>query len=102
MRTIGKIFSGRSGRAPRMQGIFRIEKAPRAREKLSLTNENGYSILVTLVMDGRYGGIAQLARAYGSYPYGRRFKSTFRYHVGNGRFFRPFPIYKNVARWSSG
>ena len=28
-----------------------------------------------------YGGVAQLARAYGSYPYGRWFKSTRRYHI---------------------
>ena len=28
-----------------------------------------------------YGGIAQLARASGSYPAGRRFKSYLRYHV---------------------
>ena len=34
----------------------------------------------------RYGGIAQLARAIGSYPIGRGFKSNFRY----------------TARWSSG
>ena len=27
-----------------------------------------------------FGGIAQLARAFGSYPKGRRFKSYFRYH----------------------
>ena len=27
----------------------------------------------------RFGGIAQLARAFGSYPKGRRFKSYFRY-----------------------
>ena len=27
----------------------------------------------------RYGGIAQLARAIGSYPIGRGFKSNFRY-----------------------
>ena len=27
-----------------------------------------------------YGGIAQLARAFGSYPTGRWFKSDFRYH----------------------
>ena len=29
-----------------------------------------------------YGGIAQLARAFGSYPKCRRFKSTYRYHNG--------------------
>ena len=33
------------------------------------------------------GGIAQLARATGSYPVGQRFKSTRRYHVG--RLWRP-------------
>ena len=27
------------------------------------------------------GGIAQLARAFGSYPTGRWFKSDFRYHI---------------------
>ncbi len=36
---------------------------------------------------GSYGGIAQLARATGSYPVGHRFKSGFRYHP---------------ARWSRG
>ena len=29
-----------------------------------------------------YGGIAQLARAIGSYPIGHGFKSSFRYHLG--------------------
>jgi hypothetical protein len=29
----------------------------------------------------RHGGIAQLARAFGSYPKGRRFKSYFRYQI---------------------
>ena len=36
--------------------------------------------------DNIFGGIAQLARATGSYPVGHRFKSDFRYQ----------------ARWSSG
>ena len=31
-------------------------------------------------MFSRHGGIAQLARALGSYPKGRGFKSNFRYH----------------------
>ena len=31
------------------------------------------------VADSRYGGIAQLARAFGSYPKCRRFKSHYRY-----------------------
>ena len=29
----------------------------------------------------KYGGIAQLARAFGSYPKCHRFKSSYRYHV---------------------
>ena len=33
---------------------------------------------------GKYGGIAQLARAFGSYPKCRRFKSYFRYHIRPG------------------
>ena len=31
-------------------------------------------------MRRKHGGIAQLARAIGSYPIGRGFKSNFRYH----------------------
>ena len=30
----------------------------------------------------QYGGVAQLARANGSYPLGRWFESTRRYHMG--------------------
>ena len=33
---------------------------------------------------GKHGGIAQLARAFGSYPKCRRFKSYFRYHIRPG------------------
>ena len=34
---------------------------------------------IILKLIENYGGIAQLARAFGSYPKGRRFKSYFRY-----------------------
>lgn len=44
------------------------------------------------VGDLPYGGIAQLARASGSYPAGRWFKSDFRYQIN--------PC--TMARWSSG
>ena len=30
----------------------------------------------------RYGGVAQLARAFGSYPKGRGFDPLRRYHIG--------------------
>ena len=46
-----------------------------------LTGRFSFDIIVKL-----YGGVAQLARAFGSYPTGRRFKSHRRYQ----------------ARWSSG
>ena len=32
------------------------------------------------------GGVAQLARAFGSYPTGHRFKSSRRYHAGRTDF----------------
>ena len=40
----------------------------------------GYGI-VTRACRGRHGGVAQLARACGSYPQCHRFKSSRRYHV---------------------
>ncbi len=52
-----------------------------------LTNGNLSNIIVVAAFSSTYGGIAQLARAFGSYPKCRRFKSYFRYHV---------------ARWSRG
>ena len=38
-------------------------------------------MLATLFRESHNGGIAQLARAIGSYPIGRGFKSNFRYHA---------------------
>ena len=34
----------------------------------------------------RCGGVAQLARAFGSYPDGQRFESTRRYHIQGTQF----------------
>ena len=51
--------------------------------KKVLTNRKTSAIIVERLVNG---GIAQLARAFGSYPTGRWFKSDFRYQ----------------ARWSSG
>ncbi len=44
-----------------------------------LTKEIKYIILLSLSKI-KYGGIAQLARAIGSYPAGHKFKSYCRYH----------------------
>ena len=46
--------------------------------KKVLTNSCFYFIISFVV---RNGGIAQLARAHGSYPWCQWFKSTYRYHV---------------------
>ncbi len=47
-----------------------------------MTNINCYVILAERSAGTEfYGGIAQLARASGSYPAGRWFKSDFRYHI---------------------
>ncbi len=61
---------------------------------------------------GFYGGIAQLARAFGSYPTGRRFKSYFRYHhhydAGRGGLgagvipAKRHGLVSDTARWSRG
>ena len=41
--------------------------------------------IVTRACRGRHGGVAQLARACGSYPQCHRFKSSRRYHTGEMR-----------------
>ena len=58
------------------------KKNKKNREKV-LTKPKTSAIIVERLVNG---GIAQLARAFGSYPTGRWFKSDFRYQ----------------ARWSSG
>ncbi len=47
--------------------------------KKVLTNMGVHSIIPLARL---HGGIAQLARAFGSYPKCRRFKSTYRYQFG--------------------
>ena len=41
-----------------------------------------------------YGGIAQLARAHGSYPWCHKFKSYYRYHVGTSFACSDFLLHK--------
>ena len=55
---------------------------------MDLTNFNFHDIISHVANGNRKnGGVAQLARAIGSYPIGHGFKSNLRYHM---------------ARWSSG
>ena len=44
-----------------------------------------------------YGGIAQLARAHGSYPWCREFKSPFRYSREAGRSLIFYPSQKTIS-----
>ena len=37
--------------------------------------------VTSVIIPLQFGGVAQLARAFGSYPTGRWFKSDFRYHT---------------------
>ena len=61
----------------RRQSADRGRKKGKKFEKKVLTNRMAYDII-----DERwsFGGIAQLARATGSYPVGHGFKSNSRYH----------------------
>ena len=54
-----------------------------------------YNITVAEMRHEKNGGVAQLARATGSYPVGHGFKSNLRYHFSR-------PIGRDMARWSSG
>ena len=57
--------------------------------------DNGAQIVYNnqVAMRNAYGGIAQLARALGSYPGCHRFKSSYRYHISHS---------EKSARWSRG
>ncbi len=51
--------------------------------KKCLTNVGICNIIIELIVETIiYGGIAQLARAFGSYPECRRFESHYRYQYG--------------------
>ena len=51
-----------------------------------MTEAAQYDIIAKRCQDSGkgHGGVAQLARATGSYPVGHRFKSGLRYHIGQG------------------
>ena len=60
-----------------------------------LTNQRMYTIITIAAFCGSYinGGIAQLARAFGSYPKCRRFKSYFRYQWPGGQAVKTPPFH---------
>ena len=64
-----------------------------------LTEAAQYDIIAKRCQDSgkSHGGVAQLARATGSYPVGHRFKSGLRYHIGQGSAV-PYPSGTTLVR----
>ena len=58
-----------------------------------MTNSSRYTIIILADFDSIHGGIAQLARAFGSYPTGRWFKSDFRYQRPGGQAVKTPPFH---------
>ena len=69
---------------------FSSEKALDKRKSI------GYNYVRSIKIWSLYGGIAQLARAFGSYPKCRWFKSDCRYHVLPHTAKHPGPVVKRL------
>ena len=68
-----------------------------------LTNRGCFDIIsLALQMWGKYGGIAQLARALGSYPGCHWFKSSCRYHFSKGDKKLCRPLRNLEQKWRVG
>ena len=83
----GREVSQRRGLAGGKEG--KLPPCSRALQKnfqKPLTEAAQYDIIAKRCQDSGkgHGGVAQLARATGSYPVGHRFKSGLRYHIGQG------------------
>ena len=51
------------------------------KQRVTGSSPVGPTYFSDLITKAEYGGIAQLARAHGSYPWCREFKSPFRYYI---------------------
>ena len=78
----------------------KIWKQKRSKKCVDIAQSKDYNVLAHRFLDG---GIAQLARAFGSYPGGRWFKSCCRYHVraNSLHLSNANPSYW-VSRWAKG
>ena len=81
----GKYAKGGGGRRQRGKTSPRSRTLQKNFQK-PLTEAAQYDIIAKRCQDSGkgHGGVAQLARATGSYPVGHRFKSGLRYHIGQG------------------
>ena len=81
----GKYAKGGGGRRQRGKTPPRSRALQKNFQK-PLTEAAQYDIIAKRCQDSgkSHGGVAQLARATGSYPVGHRFKSGLRYHIGQG------------------
>ncbi len=81
----GKYAKGGGGRRQRGKTSPRSRALQKNFQK-PLTEAAQYDIIAKRCQDSGkgHGGVAQLARATGSYPVGHRFKSGLRYHIGQG------------------
>ena len=104
----GKYAKGGVGRRQRGKTTPRSCALQKKFQK-PLTEAAQYDIIAKRCQDSGkgHGGVAQLARATGSYPVGHRFKSGLRYHIGQGSAV-PYPSGTALvrgfpqARWSRG
>ena len=69
------------GVSPCRKNYKKVKKGVDKRRTLWYNSSVLGKMLETLFRESHNGGIAQLARAIGSYPIGRGFKSNFRYHA---------------------
>ena len=81
----GKYAKGGGGRRQRGK-TTPCSRALQKNFQKPLTEAAQYDIIAKRCQDSGkgHGGVAQLARATGSYPVGHRFKSGLRYHIGQG------------------
>ena len=82
----GKYAKGGGWQAAKGENFLPRSCALQKNFQKPLTEAAQYDIIAKRCQDSGkgHGGVAQLARATGSYPVGHRFKSGLRYHIGQG------------------
>ena len=85
-RGAGKYAKGGGWQAAKRENFPPCSCALQKNFQKPLTEAAQYDIIAKRCQDSGkgHGGVAQLARATGSYPVGHRFKSGLRYHIGQG------------------
>ena len=81
------------GASPCRKNYKKVKKGVDKRRTLWYNSSVLGKMLETLFRESHNGGIAQLARAIGSYPIGRGFKSNFRYQRPGGQAAKTPPFH---------